>query len=56
MHVPDKGAAPAIADLMGGQISGFFGDVPGLISHLQGGRLESTGRCVEQAPPVACQT
>ena len=43
MHVPYKGAAPAITDLMGGQISGFFGDVPGLIGHVQGGRLKALG-------------
>lgn len=38
-----QGAAPAITDLMGGQISGFFGDVPGLLGHLQGGRLKALG-------------
>jgi len=43
LHVPYKGAAPAITDLMGGQISGFFGDVPGLIAHVQGGRLKALG-------------
>jgi tripartite-type tricarboxylate transporter receptor subunit TctC len=43
LHVPYKGAAPAITDLMGGQISGFFGDVSGLLGHLQGGRLKALG-------------
>ncbi len=43
MHVPYKGAAPAITDLMGGQVSGFFGDVTGLLGHLQGGRLKALG-------------
>jgi tripartite-type tricarboxylate transporter receptor subunit TctC len=43
LHVPYKGAAPAITDLMGGQIGGFFGDVPGLLGHLQGGRLKALG-------------
>jgi tripartite-type tricarboxylate transporter receptor subunit TctC len=43
LHIPYKGAAPAIADLMGGQVSGFFGDVPGLLGHLQGGRLKALG-------------
>ncbi len=42
LHVPTS-AAPAITDLMGGQISGFFGDVPGLLGHLQGGRLKALG-------------
>ena len=31
LHVPYKGAAPAINDLIGGQVAGFFGDVRGLI-------------------------
>jgi len=43
MHVPYKGAAPAITDLMGGQIAGFFGDVTGLLGHVQSGRLKALG-------------
>jgi len=43
LHVPYKGAAPAITDLMGGQVDGFFGDVPGLMGHVQGGRLKALG-------------
>jgi tripartite-type tricarboxylate transporter receptor subunit TctC len=43
LHVPYKGAAPAITDLMGGQVGGFFGDVPGLIGHVRGGRLKALG-------------
>ena len=43
LHVPYKGAAPAITDLMGGQVDGFFGDVPGLIGHVQSGRLKALG-------------
>jgi tripartite-type tricarboxylate transporter receptor subunit TctC len=30
-----QGAAPAITDLMGGQVDGFFGDIPGLIGHVR---------------------
>src|SRR5258705_338534 len=43
MHVPYKGAAPAITDVMGGQVSGFFGDIPGLIGFIRGGRLKPLG-------------
>lgn len=43
LHVPYKGAAPAITDLMGGQVSGFFGDVPGLMGHVRGGKLKALG-------------
>jgi tripartite-type tricarboxylate transporter receptor subunit TctC len=43
LHVPYKGAAPAITDLMGGQVAGFFGDIPGLIGHVRAGRLRALG-------------
>jgi len=43
MHVPYKGAAPAIADVMGGQVVGFFGDIPGLIGNVKGGKLKPLG-------------
>ena len=43
LHVPYKGAAPAITDLMGGQVSGFFGDVPGLIGYVKSGKLKALG-------------
>jgi tripartite-type tricarboxylate transporter receptor subunit TctC len=43
MHVPYKGAAPAITDVMGGQVSGFFGDIPGLIGFIRGGKLKPLG-------------
>jgi tripartite-type tricarboxylate transporter receptor subunit TctC len=43
LHVPYKGAAPAITDVMGGQVSGFFGDIPGLIGHVRGGKLKAIG-------------
>lgn len=43
LHVPYKGGALAITDLMGGQVRGFFGDVPGLLNYVQGGRLKALG-------------
>jgi len=43
LHVPYKGAAPAITDLMGGQVGGFFGDVPGLLGHVNSGKLKALG-------------
>ncbi|SEF19532.1 MULTISPECIES: Bug family tripartite tricarboxylate transporter substrate binding protein [unclassified Variovorax] len=52
LHVPYKGAAPAITDLMGGQIGGFFGDVPGLLGHLQGGRLKALGVASNKRHPA----
>jgi tripartite-type tricarboxylate transporter receptor subunit TctC len=43
LHVPYKGAAPAITDLLGGQVDGFFGDIPGLIGHVKSGKLKAIG-------------
>jgi len=43
MHVPYKGAAPAITDVMGGQVAGFFGDIPGLIGQVKAGKLKPLG-------------
>ncbi|HEX7750021.1 MAG TPA: tripartite tricarboxylate transporter substrate binding protein, partial [Bordetella sp.] len=43
MHVPYKGAAPVINDLLGNQVAGFFGDVPGLISLIKSGQLKALG-------------
>lgn len=52
LHVPYKGAAPAITDLMGGQVDGFFGDVPGLIGHVKAGRLKPLGMASKKRHPV----
>ncbi len=52
LHVPYKGAAPAITDLMGGQVEGFFGDIPGLISHVRGGKLKAIGLAATQRHPA----
>jgi tripartite-type tricarboxylate transporter receptor subunit TctC len=43
LHVPYKGAAPAITDVMGGQVTAFFGDIPGLIGHIKNGKLKPLG-------------
>ena len=43
LHIPYKGAAPALTDLMGGRVDGFFGDVPGLIGFVKSGRLRALG-------------
>ena len=52
LHVPYKGAAPAITDLMGGQVSAFFGDIPGLIGHVKGGKLKAIGIAAPKRHPL----
>ncbi|HSQ82184.1 MAG TPA: tripartite tricarboxylate transporter substrate binding protein [Casimicrobiaceae bacterium] len=51
LHVPYKGAAPAITDLLGGQVSAFFGDVPGLIGQVKGGKLRAIGIAAPKRNP-----
>ena len=41
VHVPYKGAAPALNDLLGGQIPMMFDSVPGVIQHIQSGKLRA---------------
>jgi tripartite-type tricarboxylate transporter receptor subunit TctC len=43
VHVPYKGQAPALADLLGGQVSMMFGNWPEFRSHVQGGKLIALG-------------
>jgi tripartite-type tricarboxylate transporter receptor subunit TctC len=39
VHVPYKGGAPALADLMGGRVYMMFASLPSAIGHIQGNRL-----------------
>jgi tripartite-type tricarboxylate transporter receptor subunit TctC len=41
VHVPYKGAAPALNDLLGGQIPIMFDSVPGVIQHIKEGKLRA---------------
>ncbi|MYZ41870.1 Bug family tripartite tricarboxylate transporter substrate binding protein [Schauerella aestuarii] len=52
LHVPYKGAAPVINDVLGNQITGFFGDVPGLIGHIQAGKLKPLGIAAPKRHPL----
>ncbi len=40
-HIPYRGAAPAVTDLIGGQVEFFAGDVPAVVSFIQGGQLRA---------------
>ncbi|HZY19873.1 MAG TPA: tripartite tricarboxylate transporter substrate binding protein [Ramlibacter sp.] len=39
VHVPYKGSAPAVTDLIGGQIDVMFDNMPSAIQHVRSGRL-----------------
>ncbi|HPA91347.1 MAG TPA: tripartite tricarboxylate transporter substrate binding protein [Quisquiliibacterium sp.] len=40
-HVPYKGSAPAITDLIGGQVHLMFDNIPSAITHIRAGRLRA---------------
>lgn len=42
-HVPYKGAAPAVADMMGGHVSMTFAPIAAVVSHMKSGRLRALG-------------
>ena len=41
VHVPYKGIAPAMTDLMGGEVQLMFGTVVALVPHIQAGKLRA---------------
>lgn len=43
IHVPYKGTAPALTDVIGGQVSFMFDSMPSSISLVKGGKLRSLG-------------
>lgn len=57
VHVPYKGQAPAMTDLLGGQIDLMIGNLPDLLPHLRAGKLKSFGVTTtarsEMAPDLA---
>ena len=51
-HVPYKGAAPAITDLMGGQVTAMFGDTAGVIPYVKAGTLKAIGIAAPHRTPA----
>jgi tripartite-type tricarboxylate transporter receptor subunit TctC len=43
VHIAYKGAAPALNDLLGGQIPLMFDSVPGVLQHINAGKLRALG-------------
>lgn len=52
LHVPFKGAAPAISDLINNQVQAFFGDLPGLMPHFNSKKLKAIGIAAKAPSPV----
>jgi tripartite-type tricarboxylate transporter receptor subunit TctC len=43
LHVPYRGAAAALSDLLGGQVQGLFADTLVVLSQIQGGKIRPLG-------------
>ena len=52
VHVPYKGAAPAVNDLLGGQVQMGIFDVPILLGHIRSGELKSLAITSAQRAPA----
>lgn len=56
LHVPYKGAAPAVADLLGGHVQATILDVPVLLPHVKAGKMRAlaiaTGKRSQALPQV----
>jgi tripartite-type tricarboxylate transporter receptor subunit TctC len=51
IHVPYKGAAPAVNDMLGGQVQMGIFDVPVLLPHLKAGKLKALAVTSEKRAP-----
>lgn len=51
-HVPYKGVAPALNDVLGGQLPLMFGSLPSTLAHIKAGRLRALAVSSPQRSPV----
>ena len=52
MHIPYRGAAPAVNDLLGGQVDVMFADIPILLPHINSGKLVALALGSERRAPT----
>jgi tripartite-type tricarboxylate transporter receptor subunit TctC len=51
-HVPYKGAGPAVADLIAGQIPLMFADISAALGHIRAGKLRALGVTTRERTPL----
>lgn len=52
LHVPYRGSAPAVSDLLGGQVQSMFDNAPSAMPHIQSGRLRPIAITSPQRSPL----
>jgi tripartite-type tricarboxylate transporter receptor subunit TctC len=52
VHIPYKGAAPAVTDLLGGQVELTFLDIPVLLPHIRAGTMRALAIATESRSPL----
>jgi len=52
MHVPYRGAAPAMQDLLAGQVSMIFDNIPGALAQVRPGKVRALGVTSKERTPV----
>jgi len=52
IHVPYKGAGPAVSDLIGGQIPLMFADISASLGHVRSGKLRALGVATRERTPL----
>jgi tripartite-type tricarboxylate transporter receptor subunit TctC len=52
VHVPYRGTAPAVVDLVGGQIHLLTGTIPALLPHIRDGRIRALAVSTRERTPV----
>ncbi len=52
VHVPYRGAGPAMADVMGGQVPAVLGTLSGILPHIRSGRLKAIAVTSKQRSPL----
>jgi tripartite-type tricarboxylate transporter receptor subunit TctC len=55
LHVPYRGAAPALTDLLGGQVQALFADVPVLLAQIEAGKLKPLAAASDRRNPMLPQ-
>ena len=53
LHIPYKGSAPVVADLIAGQVDLMFDNMPNVIGHVRAGKLKALAVSTAQRSPLA---